>query len=80
FTKRTPYINFSHHIPASKAEILHHNQHIEYLTAEGVDSLEKFSVLKTLGIELFQGYLISVPVERGNLEKLINFKQPDIFS
>lgn len=48
--------------------------------AEGVDSLEKFSVLKTLGIELFQGYLISVPVERGNLEKLINFKQPDIFS
>ncbi|WP_272472264.1 hypothetical protein, partial [Escherichia coli] len=25
-------INFSHHIPASKAEILHHNQHIEYLT------------------------------------------------
>lgn len=32
FTKRTPYINFSHHIPASKAEILHHNQHIEYLT------------------------------------------------
>lgn len=45
FTKRTPYINFSHHIPASKAEILHHNQHIEYLTRnlclESYDRIEQ---------------------------------------
>lgn len=48
--------------------------------AEGVDSLEKLRMLKTLGVELFQGYLISSPVERENLEKLINVKQLDICS
>ncbi len=43
--------------------------------AEGVDSLEKFSVLKELGIDLFQGYLISAPVTRENLKELIHKNQ-----
>ncbi|MEY4474442.1 MAG: hypothetical protein RL248_209 [Pseudomonadota bacterium] len=32
FAKQIPSINVSHLIPASKANILHHNQPIEYLT------------------------------------------------
>jgi EAL domain-containing protein (putative c-di-GMP-specific phosphodiesterase class I) len=40
--------------------------------AEGVDSLDKFNRLKALGIDRFQGYLISPPVERENVCDLIH--------
>ena len=40
--------------------------------AEGVDSLDKFNRLKALGIDRFQGYLISPPVERENVSDLIH--------
>ncbi|MDM2735803.1 EAL domain-containing protein [Citrobacter sp. Ct235] len=36
--------------------------------AEGVDSAEKFAILKALGIDRFQGYLISPPVGGNMLE------------
>ncbi|MEH0876592.1 EAL domain-containing protein [Pectobacterium cacticida] len=39
--------------------------------AKGVDSLEKFNRLRALGIERFQGGLISPPVRRENLGNLI---------
>lgn len=39
--------------------------------AEGVDSLEKFNILKAQGIDRFQGYLISPPVTGDNLTDLI---------
>lgn len=44
--------------------------------AEGVDSLEKFNMLKALGIDRFQGYLISPPVTGDNLEDLIQRFSP----
>lgn len=44
--------------------------------AEGVDSLEKFNMLKALGIDRFQGYLISPPVNGENLEDLIQRFSP----
>lgn len=44
--------------------------------AEGVDSLEKFNRLKTLGIDRFQGYLISPPVSGDNLTALIQRFSP----
>ena len=40
--------------------------------AEGVDSLDKFNKLKALGIDRFQGYFISAPVERENIGDLIH--------
>lgn len=40
--------------------------------AEGVDSLDKFNRLKALGIDRFQGYFISPPVERENVDDLIH--------
>lgn len=40
--------------------------------AEGVDSLDKFNRLRALGIDRFQGYLISPPVERENVSDLIH--------
>ena len=40
--------------------------------AEGVDSLDKFNRLKALGIDHFQGYFISPPVERENVSDLIH--------
>lgn len=40
--------------------------------AEGVDSLDKFNRLKALGIDRFQGYFISPPVERENVSDLIH--------
>lgn len=46
--------------------------------AEGVDSLEKFNMLKALGIDRFQGYIISPPVTGDNLEYIIQrFSQGD---
>lgn len=35
--------------------------------AEGVDSIEKFNLLKALGVNSFQGYLFSPPVNREQL-------------
>lgn len=40
--------------------------------AEGVDSAEKFALLKTLGIDRFQGYLISPPVGGNMLETFMD--------
>lgn len=40
--------------------------------AEGVDSKEKFRALKALGIDRFQGYLISPPVGGNRLERFID--------
>ncbi|CAM3343351.1 Cyclic di-GMP phosphodiesterase CdpA [Klebsiella spallanzanii] len=40
--------------------------------AEGVDSLDKFNRLKALGIDRFQGYFISAPVEQENLDDLVS--------
>ena len=37
-----------------------------------MDSLDKFNRLKALGIDRFQGYLISPPVERENVSDLIH--------
>lgn len=56
FAKRTPDINFSHHIPASKAEILHHDQHIEYMTGfltEPQDALKEADI----------GFVLSTDIE-----------------
>ncbi|HCT5917088.1 TPA: EAL domain-containing protein [Klebsiella pneumoniae] len=39
--------------------------------AEGVDSLAKFTQLKSLGIDRFQGYLFSPPMRREHLPDLI---------
>ncbi|MCS5945317.1 EAL domain-containing protein [Klebsiella variicola subsp. variicola] len=39
--------------------------------AEGVDSLAKFTQLKSLGIDRFQGYLFSPPMRRRHLPDLI---------
>lgn len=39
--------------------------------AEGVDSLEKFNKLKTLGVDHFQGNAISAPVGRENVAEII---------
>lgn len=36
--------------------------------AEGVDSYEKFNLLKSLGVDYFQGYLFSPPVSFNNLK------------
>jgi len=44
--------------------------------AEGVDSLEKLNMLKALGIDRFQGYLISPPVTRENLKDIIQRFSP----
>ena len=44
--------------------------------AEGVDSLEKFNMLKALGIDRFQGYLISPPITGDNLADLIQRFSP----
>lgn len=40
--------------------------------AEGVDSAEKFAMLKAIGIDRFQGYLISPPVGGNMLETFID--------
>ncbi|EQB4815203.1 TPA: EAL domain-containing protein [Citrobacter amalonaticus] len=40
--------------------------------AEGVDSEEKFTILKALGIDRFQGYLISPPVGGNMLERFVD--------
>lgn len=40
--------------------------------AEGVDSAEKFALLKALGIDRFQGYLISPPVGGEMVEKFMD--------
>ncbi|VEC00498.1 Bacteriophytochrome cph2 [Cedecea lapagei] len=39
--------------------------------AEGVDSLQKFLMLKEIGVHLFQGYYISKPILREELDTLI---------
>lgn len=39
--------------------------------AEGVDNRDKFNKLKALGVNLFQGYYISVPVEKESVAELI---------
>lgn len=39
--------------------------------AEGVDSADKFTKLKALGVDRFQGYYISMPVEKDHLAQLI---------
>jgi EAL domain-containing protein (putative c-di-GMP-specific phosphodiesterase class I) len=39
--------------------------------AEGVDSLDNLNKLKALGVDYFQGYLISPPVEWENIDALI---------
>ncbi|MBA7934654.1 EAL domain-containing protein [Klebsiella sp. RHBSTW-00215] len=39
--------------------------------AEGVDSQEKFNRLQALGIDRFQGYFLSPPVEKDNVAELI---------
>ncbi|WP_438269100.1 EAL domain-containing protein [Raoultella terrigena] len=44
--------------------------------AEGVDSLEKLNMLKALGIDRFQGYLISPPVSRENLDDIFQRFSP----
>lgn len=49
-----------------------------YCIAEGVDSQKKFEQLKALGVDLFQGYLISVPLSHKNLPGLIQrFSSPE---
>lgn len=43
--------------------------------AEGVDSMEKFNMLKALGIDHFPSDLISPPVDSRELEMLIRHHQ-----
>lgn len=40
-------------------------------TAEGVDSIEKYNILKDMGVGYFQGFLISPPVTEDKLRTLI---------
>lgn len=40
-------------------------------TAEGVDSIEKFNMLKKMGVGYFQGYLISPPVTEDQLRTFV---------
>ncbi|WP_291971610.1 hypothetical protein [Candidatus Symbiopectobacterium sp.] len=58
FTKRAPYINFSHCIPHPKPDISHCNQHIEYMTKmsgklffpnidKGCVNARRFALIKT---------------------------------
>nr|WP_231851565.1 EAL domain-containing protein [Citrobacter rodentium] len=45
--------------------------------AEGVDSEEKLSILKALGIDRFQGYLISPPEEAAKLEQFFGQQEAE---
>lgn len=44
----------------------------KYCIAEGVDSAEKLSLLKSIGVEYFQGYMISRPVLSEDLEIIVH--------
>lgn len=46
--------------------------------AEGIDSFEKFSQLKKIGVDSFQGYFISPPVNKNYLKEIIlRYSQPE---
>uniref|UniRef100_UPI0028119261 EAL domain-containing protein n=2 Tax=Klebsiella aerogenes TaxID=548 RepID=UPI0028119261 len=54
-----------------KSLVYYCQQTQSHCIAEGVDSLEKFSQLKTLGVDRFQGYLISKPLTLKHLDEII---------
>ncbi|MCU6349116.1 EAL domain-containing protein [Enterobacter quasiroggenkampii] len=54
-----------------KSLVYYCQQTQSHCIAEGVDSLEKFSQLKALGVDRFQGYLFSKPLTLEQLDELM---------
>lgn len=46
------------------------------VVAEGVETVEQFNYLKTIGCQIFQGYLFSKPLPSVQFRSLLNVKEP----
>lgn len=61
----------SHSLSLIKSLIYYCQLNNIHCIAEGVDSKKKFEALKTLGIDRFQGYFISLPLEKNYISDIM---------